>query len=94
MVDVDDFDRILVQRSESATKTKSGLFLPDSATEKPHQGTVVAAGAGRVVDGDVRPLAVQVGDTVLFGKYAGTEINVDGEDRLMLREDDVLGIIG
>lgn len=89
------FDRILVQRSASATKTKSGLFLPESASEKPLQGTVVAAGSGKVNDsGDVTPLAVKVGDTVMFGKYSGTEITVDGEERLMLRESDVLGIIG
>ncbi len=88
------FDRLLVKRSASATKTKSGLFLPDSATEKPHEGTVVAAGNGRVVDGDVRPLVVKEGDLVMFGKYAGTEISVDGVEHLMLREDDVLGIIG
>lgn len=88
------FDRILVKRSESATQTKSGLFLPDSATEKPSKGTVVAAGNGRVVDGEVRPLVVKEGDLVMFGKYAGTEISVDGVEHLMLREDDVLGIIG
>lgn len=87
------FDRLLVKRSAGATKTKSGLFLPDSATEKPSQGKVVAAGGGRVIDGETRPLIVQTGDTVMFGKYAGTEISVDGEEHLMLREDDVLGII-
>ena len=87
------FDRILVKRSESATKTKSGLFLPDSAAEKPSQGTVVAAGNGRVVEGEIRPLVVKPGDLVMFGKYSGTEISVDGVEHLMLREDDVLGII-
>ena len=89
------FDRVLVKRSTEPTKTASGLFLPDSASkEKPVQGTVLAAGNGRVSDsGDVTPLAVKEGDTVIFGKYAGTEVKIDGEDRLILREDDILGIV-
>ena len=88
------FDRILVKRVEHAAKSKGGLFLPESATEKPSEGIVLAVGQGKLQDdGDVRPLAVKAGDHVAFGKYAGTEIKVDGEDRLMLREDEVFGII-
>lgn len=89
------FDRVLVKRNVEPTKTASGLFLPDSASkEKPVQGTILAVGNGRVSDGgDVTPLAVQEGDTVIFGKYAGTEVKIDGEDRLILREDDILGIV-
>lgn len=88
------FDRILVKRNDEPTRTKSGLFLPDTAKEKPVEGTVIAAGNGRIADdGKVTPLTVKVGDHIVFGKYSGTEIKVDGEDRLILREDDVLGII-
>ncbi len=88
------FDRILVKRSEEPTKTKSGLFLPETTKEKPAEGIVLAAGQGRVSDdGKVTPLSVQTGNRVVFGKYAGTEIKVKGEDLLILREDDVLGVI-
>jgi chaperonin GroES len=88
------FDRVLVQRNEEPTKTKSGLFLPETAKEKPIEGTVIAAGNGKVTeDGKVRPLAVKAGDKIVFGKYAGTEVKVDGQDRLILREDDILGIV-
>jgi len=88
------FDRILVKRSEEPTKTRSGLFLPESTKEKPSEGTVLAVGNGRISDeGTVTVLTVKVGDRVIFGKYNGTEIKVDGEDRLILREDDVLGIL-
>jgi chaperonin GroES len=88
------FDRILVKRNEEPTKTKSGLFLPEAAKEKPAEGTVLAVGNGRVADdGKITPLTVKVGDRVIFGKYSGTEIKVEGEDRLILREDDVLGIL-
>ena len=88
------FDRVLVQRNDEPTKTKSGLFLPETAKEKPIEGTVIAAGNGKVTeDGKVRPLAVKAGDNIVFGKYAGTEVNVDGQDRLILREDDILGIV-
>ena len=87
-------DRVLVRRTESEEKTKGGLIIPDSAKEKPAEGIVCAIGNGRVADdGELRPLTVKVGDRVLFGKYAGTEIKVSGEDRLILREDDILGII-
>lgn len=88
------FDRLLVKRNDEPTKSKGGLFLPETAKEKPLEGTVLAAGSGRTSDeGKVTPLTVKVGDRILFGKYAGTEIKVEGEDRLILREDDVLGII-
>ena len=88
------FDRVLIERTEEPSKTASGLFLPETAKEKPAEGRVIAIGNGRVSDkGDVKPLTVKIGDRVLFGKYAGTEIKVDGADRLILREDDILGII-
>ncbi len=88
------FDRVLVKRNEEPTRTKSGLFLPDTAKEKPVEGTVLAAGSGKVgEDGKVTPMSVAVGDRVVFGKYSGTEIKVDGEDRLILREEDILGIV-
>lgn len=88
------FDRILVKRNDEPSQTKSGLFLPETAKEKPVEGTVLAVGNGRVKDsGEVTPLQVKTGDKVVFGKYAGTEIKIDGEDRLILREDDILGII-
>ncbi len=88
------FDRIVIERTEEATQTASGLFLPETAKEKPAEGIVIAVGNGRINDkGDVKSLTVKVGDKVLFGKYAGTEIKVQGEERLILREDDILGII-
>ena len=86
-------DRIIVKRLEEESKTKGGLIIPDTAKEKPQQGKVVAVGAGKREDGKVLPLDVKTGDTVLFTKYAGTEIKLDGEDHLILREDDVLGIV-
>ena len=86
-------DRIIVKRLEEESKTKGGLIIPDTAKEKPQQGKVVAVGAGRREDGKVLPLDVKTGDTVLFAKYAGTEIRLDGEDHLILREDDVLGVV-
>ena len=88
------FDRVLIERTEEPSKTASGLFLPETAKEKPAEGRILAIGNGRVGDkGEVKPITVKVGDRVLFGKYAGTEIKVDGADRLILREDDILGII-
>ncbi len=88
------FDRILIERVEGETRSKGGLFLPESASEKPTEGKVLAVGEGRLSDdGSVRPLAVKVGDRVLFGRYAGTEIKVDGEERLVLREDEIYGIL-
>jgi chaperonin GroES len=88
------FDRVLVKRNDEPSKTKSGLFLPETAKEKPVEGTVLGVGSGRVTDeGKVTPLTVKVGDRVVFGKYSGTEIKIEGEDRLILREEDILGII-
>ena len=88
------FDRILVKRVEEDKVSKGGLFLPETAAEKPQEGIVLAVGTGRLTDdGELKPLAVKEGDRVLFGKYAGSEIKVDGEDRLMMREDEVFGIV-
>ncbi len=88
------YDRVLVKRNEEPTRTKSGLFLPDNAKEKPVEGTVVAVGGGKIKDnGDILPLMVKAGDHIVFGKYSGTEIKVNGEDRLIMREDDILGVI-
>ena len=87
-------DRILVKPLDAETKTASGLFLPESAKEKPLRGKVLAAGQGKLQDdGKIRPLAVKEGDIVLFGKYAGTEIKMNGEEQTILREDDILGIV-
>lgn len=86
-------DRLLVRRMSEDEKTAGGLFIPDTAKEKPQRGKVVAVGKGRVTeDGKVLPLDVKEGDNVLFSKYAGTEIKLEGEELLMIREDDVLGI--
>ena len=88
------FDRVLVKRHDEPTKSKGGLFLPENSKEKPVEGTVIAIGNGKVAeDGKVSALTVKIGDRIVFGKYAGTEIKVDGEDRLILREDDILGIL-
>jgi chaperonin GroES len=87
-------DRILVRRTAEETKTAGGLFIPDSAKEKPQRGEIVAAGKGRVTeDGKTLALEVKAGDKVLFSKYAGTEIKLSGEEYLMMREEDILGII-
>jgi chaperonin GroES len=87
-------DRILVKRVEEETKTKGGIIIPDSAKEKPQEGLVVAVGAGKVTDSGTRvPPEVKKGDRVLFGKYSGSEIKVDGEEHLILREDDILAIL-
>ena len=87
-------DRIIVKRVEEETKTAGGLFIPETAKEKPQRGEIVAVGNGKKTeDGKVLPLDVKVGDIVLFGKYAGTEIKVDGNDYLMMREDDILAVI-
>ncbi|MBT3195255.1 MAG: co-chaperone GroES [Candidatus Ruthia sp.] len=87
-------DRVIVRRTEEEKTTASGLIIPDSATEKPSQGEIVAAGKGRVTDnGNVVALDVKVGDQVLFGQYAGTEIKSDGETLLVMREDDVVAVI-
>jgi chaperonin GroES len=87
-------DRILVKRLSEEEKTKGGIIIPDSAKEKPAQGEVIAAGSGRrTEDGKVLALEVKTGDKILFGKYSGTEIKIDGDDYLIMREDDVLGIM-
>jgi chaperonin GroES len=87
-------DRILAKRVKELEKTKGGLYIPESAKEKPIEGEVIAVGNGKIQeDGKVRALDVKKGDRVLFGKYAGTEIKLDGEDYLILRDDEVLGII-
>ncbi|MCB2168792.1 MAG: co-chaperone GroES [Deltaproteobacteria bacterium] len=87
-------DRVLVQRMEEETKTKGGIIIPDTAKEKPAEGKVIAAGNGRLGDDGKRiPLEIKKGDRVLFSKYGGTEVKVDGEEYLIMREDDILGII-
>ncbi|MCP4753436.1 MAG: co-chaperone GroES [Proteobacteria bacterium] len=87
-------DRVIVRRNDAETKTASGIIIPDSAKEKPQEGEIVAAGSGiRKEDGTLIPLDVKAGDKILFGKYAGTEIKIEGEELLMMKEDDILGII-
>ncbi len=87
-------DRVIVHRIESETKTKGGLYIPDTAKEKPIEGTVLAVGNGKILeDGSVRALELKEGDHVLFGKYSGTEVKLDGEEHLIMREDDILGVI-
>lgn len=87
-------DRIIVKRVEEETKTAGGIFIPETAKEKPQEGEVVAVGNGkRTDDGKILPLDVKVGDKVLFGKYSGTEVKVEGQDYLIMREDDILGVI-
>jgi chaperonin GroES len=87
-------DRVIVKRVDEEEKTKGGIIIPDTAKEKPQEGKVVAVGKGKVdEDGKVRPLDVKAGDRILFGKYAGTEIKIEGEEHLILREDDILGVI-
>ena len=87
-------DRVIVKRLEEELKTASGIVLPDSAAEKPDQGTVIAVGTGRILeDGKVRPMSIKAGDRVLFGKYAGQTVKVDGEELLVMREEDVVGVV-
>jgi chaperonin GroES len=87
-------DRILVQRVEEETTTKGGIIIPDTAKEKPAEGKVVAVGNGKLGDDGKRiPLELKVGDRVLFGKYSGTEVKIEGEEYLIMREDDVLGVV-
>jgi len=87
-------DRVIVRRLGEEEKSAGGIIIPDTAKEKPVQGEVVAAGKGKIMEnGDVRPLDVKTGDKVIFSKYAGTEIKLDGEEVLMMREDDILGVI-
>ena len=87
-------DRLLVKRLEEQETTKGGIIIPDSAKEKPIEGQIIAAGNGKITDsGDVRPLDVKAGDRILFGKYSGTEVKVEGDDHLILREDEVLAVV-
>jgi chaperonin GroES len=87
-------DRIIVKRVQEEEKTKGGIIIPDSAKEKPIEGKVIAAGNGKVLeDGKVRPLDIKSGDRVLFSKYAGTEIKLDGDEVLIMREEDILGVV-
>ena len=87
-------DRVIVERLEQETKTASGIVLPDAAAEKPDQGKVVAVGNGKILDdGKVRPLDVKVGDKVLFGKYSGQAVKIDGKEVLVMREDDIMAIV-
>ncbi|MDD4914672.1 MAG: co-chaperone GroES [Methylococcales bacterium] len=88
-------DRVVVKRVEEETKTAGGIVLPGSAAEKPSEGVVLAVGSGKQLDnGQVRPLEVKVGDKVLFGKYSGSEVKVDGEQYIVMREEDIVGILG
>ena len=87
-------DRVIIKRLEAETKSAGGIVIPDTATEKPIKGEVVAVGTGKILeDGKVRPLAVKAGDKVLFGKYSGTEVKVEGEELLVMREEDLMAII-
>ena len=87
-------DRVIVKRMEEERTSPGGIVIPDAAAEKPIKGTVVAAGNGKILEnGDVRAWDVNVGDTVLFGKYAGTEVKVEGEDLLVMKEDDIMAVI-
>ena len=87
-------DRVVVKRLEEERVSAGGIVIPDSATEKPIQGEIVACGKGKITDsGDVRPLDVNVGDRVLFGKYSGTEVKIEGEELLVMREEDIMGVV-
>jgi chaperonin GroES len=88
-------DRVLVRRIEQEEKTKGGILIPDTAQEKPMEGEIIAAGPGaRGDDGKLHPLDVKVGDRVLFGKWSGTEIKIDGEDLVVMKESDIMGVVG
>jgi chaperonin GroES len=87
-------DRVLVKRLEAKETVKGGIIIPDTAKEKPQEGEVIAVGNGKVLeDGNVRPMNVKVGDKILFGKYAGTDVKIDDEDYIIMREDDILGVL-
>ncbi|HMM67952.1 MAG: co-chaperone GroES [Dokdonella sp.] len=87
-------DRVILKRLEEEKVSAGGIVIPDSAAEKPIRGQVIAAGTGKILeDGKVRPIAVKVGDKVLFGKYSGTEVKVDGEELLVMREEDIIAVI-
>lgn len=87
-------DRVVIRRMEEERTSAGGIVIPDSATEKPIQGEVMAVGNGKILEsGETRPLDVQVGDRVLFGKYSGTEVKLDGDDFLVMREEDIMGVV-
>jgi chaperonin GroES len=87
-------DRVIVKRIEEEEKTSGGIIIPDTAKEKPQEGKVIAVGKGKILDsGKVMPLAVKKGDRILFGKYSGSDIKIDGEEHLIMREDDILAIV-
>jgi chaperonin GroES len=87
-------DRVIIKRMEEERKTPGGIVIPDSATEKPIRGKVIAVGNGKIMEnGNLRPLEVKPGDVVLFGKYSGTEVKVDGEELLVMREEDIMGVL-
>ena len=87
-------DRVVVRRKEEETTSPGGIVIPDSAAEKPAQGEILAVGKGKTnKNGEVQPLDVKVGDTVLFGKYSGTEVKINGEDLLVMREEDIMGVV-
>jgi len=87
-------DRVIVKRVEEEAKTKGGIIIPDTAKEKPVEGKVVAVGKGKILEnGNLQPLEVKKGDKILFGKYAGTEINIEGDEHLIMREDDIVAIV-
>ncbi|MFA6572045.1 MAG: co-chaperone GroES [Bacteroidota bacterium] len=87
-------DRIIVKPAEAAEVSKGGIIIPDTAKEKPQQGTIIAIGTGKVADdGKIVPMTVKAGDTILYGKYSGTEVNIDGEEHLIMRESDIFAII-
>ncbi len=87
-------DRVVVRRVEEATKTAGGIIIPDSATEKPQEGEIIAVGSGAIGDDNERvPLDVKVGDKILFGKWGGTEVKIDGEDLLIMKESDIMGVL-
>ncbi len=88
-------DRVIVKRLEEETKTAGGIIIPDTAKEKPQQGKVMAVGPGKVLEGGTKvEMTVKKGDLVLFGKYAGSEVKIEGEEYIIMREDDILGVIG
>ena len=88
-------DRVVIRRAEGDTKSKGGIIIPDTAKEKPQEGEVVAVGGGaKAEDGKVTPLDVKAGDKILFGKWSGTEVKINGEDLLIMKESDILGIVG
>ena len=88
------YDRVIVRRVAEEEKTKGGIIIPDTAKEKPIEGQVIAVGNGKVLeDGKVRPLDIKAGDRILFSKYAGTEVKIEGEEHLIMREEDILGVI-